>query len=46
MLLSVFGLLRPNFLVALPCDRFGRIDKEVKFTFNVVKCDKIFDELL
>jgi hypothetical protein len=43
MSLSVFGLLRPNFLVALPCSRFRRIDKEVKFTFNVTKCDKIFD---
>jgi hypothetical protein len=42
---SLFGLLRPNFLLALPSSRFRRIDKE-RLCFNVAKCDQIFDELL
>jgi hypothetical protein len=45
MSLSLFGLLRPNFLLALPSSRFRRIDKE-RLCFNVAKCDQIFDELL
>jgi hypothetical protein len=44
MSLSLFGLLRPNLLLTLHCIRHKR--GEVKFSFNVAKCDKIFDELL
>jgi hypothetical protein len=28
MLLSLFGPLWPNFVLAIPCSRFKRIDKE------------------
>jgi hypothetical protein len=42
-----FGQDRLNILHVLLYSRFERIDKkQVKFTFNVSKCDKIFDELL
>jgi hypothetical protein len=38
---------RPNLLHVLLYIRFKRIDKQrLNFTFNVAKCDKIFDELL
>jgi hypothetical protein len=41
--MSLFGLLRLNLLLALPCIRHKR---ESQVQFNVAKCDKIFDELL
>jgi hypothetical protein len=46
MLLKWFGQSRPNFRLVPPCSQFKRNIEEVKFTFNVGKCDKIFDELL
>ena len=39
--LRLFGPLRPNLMFALT-----RTREKVKFTFNITKCDKIFDELL
>jgi hypothetical protein len=41
--LSLFGPLRPNILFTLTRTRHK---EKVKFTFNIAKCDKIFDELL
>jgi hypothetical protein len=47
MLLKWFGQSRPNLRLVPPYNRFKRKQQEeVKFTFNVGKCDKIFDELL
>jgi hypothetical protein len=46
MLLKWFGQSRPNLRLVLSCSRFKKRQEEVKFTFNVGKCDKIFDELL
>jgi hypothetical protein len=39
------GQAKPSAYSALHLIRKNRLE-EVKFTFNVVKCDKIFDELL
>jgi hypothetical protein len=44
--LKWFGQSRPNLWLVLPYSRFKKRQEEVKFTFNVGKCDKIFDELL
>jgi hypothetical protein len=43
MSLSLFGPLSLNLLLALTRTQHKR--KKVKFTFNVAKCDNIFDEL-
>jgi hypothetical protein len=46
-LLKWFGPSRPNLRPVPPCSRLKKKhQQEVKFTFNVGKCDKIFDELL
>jgi hypothetical protein len=42
--LSMFGLLRPKF--SAHSHPHSAQKGKVKFTFNVAKCDKIFDELL
>jgi hypothetical protein len=41
-----FGPSRPSLWLIPPCNRFKKRQEDVKFTFNVGKCDKIFDELL
>jgi hypothetical protein len=47
MLLKWFGQNRPNFRLVPPYSPVQKKrQEEVKFTFNVGKCDKIFDELL
>jgi hypothetical protein len=40
----MFGLLRPKF--SAHSHPHSAQKGKVKFTFNVAKCDKIFDELL
>jgi hypothetical protein len=44
--LSLFGQRRPNLLHVLFYTRFKNRQEDVKFTINVAKCDKFFDELL
>ena len=45
--LNLFGQQRSNLhLVLLYCRFKKNRREEVKFSFNVVKCDKIFDELV
>jgi hypothetical protein len=43
MSLSLFGLVRPNLLLAPTCTQHKG---KIKFTFNLAQCDKISDELL
>ena len=43
LLLNLFDHPRPNRLLVIRSSQFIRIEK--KYTFDVAKCDKIFDEL-
>ena len=46
MLLNLIGLLMINLVLAVLSSRFRKISKIIfKFTFDVSKCDHIFDEL-
>jgi hypothetical protein len=46
MLLNFAGLPRLNLMLVTLSSRFTKIGKKkIKFTFDVAKCDKIFDEL-
>ena len=45
MLLSLLGHLKPNRLLVLLLSRFTKNRQDEKITFDVSKCERIFDEL-
>jgi len=45
MLLSLLGYLKPNRLLVLLLSRFTKNQQDERFTFDVSKYERIFDEL-